>query len=134
MRLEIRCNSRLCLYWIQVWGDEQDQSELVNQGYGKVMSISICTAGGQGEEQDAEIWKGLQYIFYFLRALHYGKTYQPSFQPLPLLARNTEEQMEEEGANEEIEAQMNNNGMNGAIKYWANETKAMTLNRFIRRG
>ncbi|KAA6359532.1 MAG: hypothetical protein EZS28_044941 [Streblomastix strix] len=111
MRLEIRCNSRWCLYWIQVWGDEQVQSELVNKRYGRVTSISICTAGGKGEEQDQEIYNGLKYIFSFLRELHAGRNndWKPFFQPLPLLARRTEEQMEEEGAREEIDAQMNNN-------------------------
>ncbi|KAA6385360.1 MAG: hypothetical protein EZS28_019113 [Streblomastix strix] len=131
MRLEIRCNSRLCLSWIRYLGDEQDQSEFVNNGYGRVTSISICTAGGQGEEQDEEIYNGLKYIFSFLTDLLAGRNWQPSFQPLPLLARNTEEQMEEEGANEEIEAQMNNNGDDGYIKDYADEAKAMTLNRFI---
>ncbi|KAA6322450.1 MAG: hypothetical protein EZS28_054434 [Streblomastix strix] len=114
MRLEIRCNSRWCLYWIQQFGDEQDQSELVNNGYGRVTSISFCTAGGKGEEQDKEISDGLYYISRFIRELHLGRNndYQPSFQPLPLLARRSEEQIEEEGANEEIEAQLNNNGYN----------------------
>ncbi|KAA6363125.1 MAG: hypothetical protein EZS28_041348 [Streblomastix strix] len=135
-RLKVRSWSRQCFRWIQHFGDEQDQSELVNNGYGRVTSISFCTAGGQGEEQDAEIFYGLYYISRFLRALHYGRNddYQPSFQPLPLLVRNTEEQIEEEGANEEIEAQMNNYGYNRDIKYWANYVKEVVLNHFIRRG
>ncbi|KAA6360997.1 MAG: hypothetical protein EZS28_043476 [Streblomastix strix] len=133
MRLEIRCNSRWCLRYIQECYDEQVQSELVNNGYGRVTSISFCTAGGKGEEQDLEILNGLMYIYLFLRALHAGRNdyHKPSFQPLPLLARNTEEQMEEEGANEEIEALMYNNGYNSIIKYNANNANAMTLNRFI---
>ncbi|KAA6340113.1 MAG: hypothetical protein EZS28_052556 [Streblomastix strix] len=130
-RLKVRSWSRWCLYWIQFKGDAQDQSELVNNGYGRRLSITFCTAGGKGEEQDTEIWNGLMYISRFLRALHEGKTQQPSFQPLPLLARNTEEQMEEEGANEELETQMKNKGMNGIIKREANYTKAVILNRFI---
>ncbi|KAA6383375.1 MAG: hypothetical protein EZS28_021097 [Streblomastix strix] len=134
MRLEIRCNSRWCLRYIQWFGDAQDQSELVNKRYGRVMSISICTAGGKGEEQDEDIWRGLRSIFLFLRELHAVRNWQPSFQPLPLLARRSEEQMEEEGANEEIDAQMKNKGRYGNIKYRANDAKAMTLNRFIRRG
>ncbi|KAA6357560.1 MAG: hypothetical protein EZS28_046913, partial [Streblomastix strix] len=36
---------------------------------------------------------------------------------------------EEEGANEELDAQMKNLGY--FIEYWANEAKAATLNRFI---
>ncbi|KAA6361288.1 MAG: hypothetical protein EZS28_043186, partial [Streblomastix strix] len=50
-RLKVRSWSSDCLRWIQQLGDEQDQSELVNNGYGRVMSISFSTAGGVGEEQ-----------------------------------------------------------------------------------
>ncbi|KAA6371347.1 MAG: hypothetical protein EZS28_033126 [Streblomastix strix] len=136
MRLEVRSFSRECLRYIQQLGDEQIQSELVNNGYGRVTSITFSTAGGKGEEQDLEIMNGLMYIQYFLRALHYGRNdfyWQPSFQPLPLLARNTEEQMEEEGANEELEAQLNNNENRWGIKSNANSVKAAILNRFIHR-
>jgi hypothetical protein len=57
------------------------------------MSISICTAGGKGEEQDEETLNGLIRIYDFLRELHEGRNidYKPSFQTLPLLARRTEE-------------------------------------------
>ncbi|KAA6364928.1 MAG: hypothetical protein EZS28_039545 [Streblomastix strix] len=131
-RLEVRSWSKLCLYYIQIYGDEQDQSELINMGYGRVISITYSTAGGNGEEQDDEIQIGLIYIYDFLKALHQGRNYkQSSFQPLPLLARNTEEQIEEEGANEEIDAQIKNKGINGDIKNWAKGAKAAALNRFI---
>ncbi|KAA6367856.1 MAG: hypothetical protein EZS28_036617, partial [Streblomastix strix] len=107
-RLKVRSWSRQCLYQIRCFGDEQVQSELVNNGYGRVMSISFCTAGGQGEEQDLKISDGLYYISVFLIRLYERRTYgQSSFQPLPLLARRSEEQIEEEGANEELEASMN---------------------------
>ncbi|KAA6360297.1 MAG: hypothetical protein EZS28_044176 [Streblomastix strix] len=130
-RIEVRKSSRLCLWNIQFSGDEQDQSELVNVGFGRVMSISYSTAGGVGEERYQEICNGLHNISWFLRELHEGRNDYPSFQPLPLLVRRTEEQIEEEGANEEIEAQMKNNAYQGRIKYWANKAKAATLNRFI---
>ncbi|KAA6372273.1 MAG: hypothetical protein EZS28_032200 [Streblomastix strix] len=131
-RLEVRYTSRLCLYWIQVYGDKQVQTELVNVEYGRMMSISFCTAGGQGEEQDQEIRNGLVPIYFFLRDLHEGRNaYQPYFQPLPLLARRSEEQIEEEGVNEEIEAQMKNSVLDGHIKNWAKKAKATALNRFI---
>ncbi|KAA6367248.1 MAG: hypothetical protein EZS28_037225 [Streblomastix strix] len=132
MRFSIRLNSRWCLRYIQECCDEQDQSELVNKRYGRVMSISFCTAGGKGEERDYEIYNGLKYISDFLRELHEGRNGLHSyFQPLPLLARRSEEQIEEEGANEELEAQMNNNGFDGNIKRYANYVKEVTLNRFI---
>ncbi|KAA6401957.1 MAG: hypothetical protein EZS28_002522 [Streblomastix strix] len=122
--------------FIHFYVDEQDQTELVNVGYGRVMSFSICTAGGVAEEQDAEIFIELDHFQFFLRQLHEGKTndQQPSFQPLPLLVRRTEEQIEEEGAIEELEAQMENRGFYlSSIRKWANRAKAKTLNHFIHR-
>ncbi|KAA6357470.1 MAG: hypothetical protein EZS28_047003, partial [Streblomastix strix] len=92
-RLEVRSRSQRCLSGIRYNGDKQVQTDLVTQGYGRVMFITICAAGGQGEEQDVEIWNGLEYITDFLRELHESKTQQPSFQPLPLLIRKTDEQM-----------------------------------------
>ncbi|KAA6377230.1 MAG: hypothetical protein EZS28_027243 [Streblomastix strix] len=133
-RVEVRHTSRLCLWNVYFYGDEQVQQELVNIEYGRVTSITFCTAGGIGEKQDLEIFNELYYIECFLRALHEGRNWQPSFQPLPLLARRTEEQIEEEGANEEIEAQIINKGYDGNIFYYANRAKAATLNCFIRRG
>ncbi|KAA6357501.1 MAG: hypothetical protein EZS28_046972 [Streblomastix strix] len=135
-RLKVRSWSRQCFRWIQHFGDEQDQSELVNNGYGRVMSIKFCTAGGKGEEQDMEIRNGLFLITRFLIKLHAVRNndWYPSFQPLPLLARNTEEQMEEEGADEELDAQMNNNGDDGRIMSNAKWAKAITLNHFIHGG
>ncbi|KAA6386295.1 MAG: hypothetical protein EZS28_018176 [Streblomastix strix] len=132
-RIEVRNSSRWCLVAIQGYGDAQVQLELVNQGYGIVMSFSYCTAGGKGEEQDEEIRVGLINIYCFLKEIHEGRNddWYLSFQPLPLLVRSTEEQIEEEGANEEIDAQLNNKGDDGDIKNWANESKAATLNRFI---
>ncbi|KAA6402936.1 MAG: hypothetical protein EZS28_001545 [Streblomastix strix] len=131
-RLEVRSWSRWCLSWIQQFGDEQVQTELVRQGYGRVMSISFCTAGGKGEEQDKEIWNVLRSIFWSLRDLYIGRNdWQPSFQPLPLLGRRSEEQIEEEGANEEMEAQMINNGLGRGIDNWANKAKEVIQNHFI---
>ncbi|KAA6354563.1 MAG: hypothetical protein EZS28_049910 [Streblomastix strix] len=96
------------------------------------MSISFSTAGGVGGEQDAKIYNVLNHFYDLLNELHEGRYYyQQSFQPLPLLARRTEEQMEEEGANEEIEAYMNYKGFYENIKKQANRVKAKTLNCFI---
>ncbi|KAA6382746.1 MAG: hypothetical protein EZS28_021727 [Streblomastix strix] len=135
LRLQVRRQSRRCLYCIQNQGDEQVQSDLVRQGYGRMMTLSFCTAGGVGEEQDWEINDGLKRIYCFLKELYEGRNYdwQSSFQPLPLLVPVSLEQIEEEGAIEEIEAQMNNKGLNGNIKNWATWAKEETLNRFIHR-
>ncbi|KAA6368258.1 MAG: hypothetical protein EZS28_036215 [Streblomastix strix] len=135
LRLNVRNDSRYCLRQIQIYGDEQDFADLVNVEYGRVLSIAFCTAGGIGEEQDVEIKDVLNYISIFLKELHEGRIYyQPFFQPLPLLVRRTEEQIEEEGANEELEAQMENNGFYlNSIRNWANRAKANSLNHFIHR-
>ncbi|KAA6400312.1 MAG: hypothetical protein EZS28_004158 [Streblomastix strix] len=132
--LEVRSWSRTCLIYIQYYGDEQAQQELVNNGYGRVIFISYSTAGGIDEVQDAEIWNGLKQISRFLSELHFGRyNHKPFFQPLPLLARMSVEQIEEEGANEEVEAQMNNVGYydDSNIKDYANYVKAMVLNHFV---
>ncbi|KAA6368744.1 MAG: hypothetical protein EZS28_035729 [Streblomastix strix] len=123
-RLKVRSSSSWCLYRIQRFGDAKVQTELVNNGYGRMIFISFCTAGGIGEEHNKEIYSGLYCIYWFFKELYEGRNNdQHSFQPLPLLARITEEQIEEEGANEEIEAQMNNNGMNVDIKKWVKYVK-----------
>ncbi|KAA6385505.1 MAG: hypothetical protein EZS28_018968 [Streblomastix strix] len=134
-RLEVRLWSRQCLSWIRLYGDAKVQAELVNQGYGRVMSITFSTAGGIGEEKDNGIYQGLFRISEFLRELYNGRNnnQKPSFQPLPLLSRITEEQIEEEGANEEIDAQMTNKENQWNIKSFANCAKAATLNHFIHR-
>ncbi|KAA6376406.1 MAG: hypothetical protein EZS28_028067 [Streblomastix strix] len=103
---------------------------------GFVICISFSTAGGIGEEQNMEIGNGLIRIYNFLREQHEGRYFrQPFFQPLPLLARRTEEQIEEEGAVEEMEAQMKNKGyVQGYYEYiknWAKWAKAEILNHFI---
>ncbi|KAA6376619.1 MAG: hypothetical protein EZS28_027854, partial [Streblomastix strix] len=133
LRLEVRRWSRQCLFFIQVYGNAQVQIEIVSYKHGRVISISFCTSGGIGEEQDAEIRNGLFRIKMFLKELHEGRnsSWQPSFHPLPLLARRTVEQIEEEGANEEIDAQLSNKGNGWTIKQRANEAKAATLNHFI---
>ncbi|KAA6363774.1 MAG: hypothetical protein EZS28_040699 [Streblomastix strix] len=130
-RLEVRHISRDCLSQIQVNGDIKDQTKIVRKGYGRVICISFCTAGGQGEEQDEEISEGLYNIYWFLSELRKGRNKTSKL--LTLLVRRTLEQIEEEGANEEIDAQMNNNGYDGDIIDYANDTKTETLNRFIHR-
>ncbi|KAA6377894.1 MAG: hypothetical protein EZS28_026578 [Streblomastix strix] len=111
----------------------EQQTKIVNNGYGRVIYITFSTAEGKGEEQDEEIQNRLQCIFSFLNELHAGNNYQLSFQPLPLLVRRAEEQLEEEGAREELEAQINNNGIYGHIKSNANDAKVVTLKCFIHR-
>ncbi|KAA6394607.1 MAG: hypothetical protein EZS28_009870 [Streblomastix strix] len=129
----IRHFSRQCLFRIHYYYDAQVQFELVNNKYAEVFTISLSTAGGIGEEQDEEINEVFDSISNFLRAFHEGRDYswQPYFPPLPLLARGSEEQIEEEGGSEEIDAQLNNKGDCGNIKRNTNLAKSVILNNFI---
>ncbi|KAA6366128.1 MAG: hypothetical protein EZS28_038346 [Streblomastix strix] len=109
--LEVRNCSRLCLWCIQFEGNTQVQSELVSARYAGLLAIAISTASGQGEEQDKEINQGLVRISEFLKELRKGRNNNnSSFQPLPMLAKRSEEQIEEEGGIEEVDAQLINNG------------------------
>ncbi|KAA6394237.1 MAG: hypothetical protein EZS28_010234, partial [Streblomastix strix] len=96
--------------------------------------ISISTAGGSGEEQDSEIYNGLNHIFMFLKELHRGRNniYQTSFPILPLLAQKSVEQIEEEGGIEEIESQLiNEENYYCNINDHTKQTKGLLLNNFI---
>ncbi|KAA6386346.1 MAG: hypothetical protein EZS28_018125 [Streblomastix strix] len=130
--LEVRHSSRQCLYSIQKCGDASAQSELVNINYAKVLVIAISTAGGHSEEEDYEIRDGLSHISSFISNLNKGR--YNSFPPQPLLARISDEQLEEEGGNEEIDSQLINEGLRDNIKYNANIAKGAILNYFIEQG
>ncbi|KAA6363103.1 MAG: hypothetical protein EZS28_041370 [Streblomastix strix] len=70
---------------------------------------------------------------YFLSNLNKGRNYNPSFPPQPLLVRRSDEQIEEEGGNEEIESQLINKKSDyGHIKNSANYAKGWILNNFIK--
>ncbi|KAA6394605.1 MAG: hypothetical protein EZS28_009868 [Streblomastix strix] len=96
-----------------------------------MLTISICTAGGSGEEQDEEIRIGLFYMFCFLISLHKGKKYPTYLPPLPLLAKTCIEQIEEEGGHEEVDALLNNKGREMHIKVQAIGTYGYILNFFV---
>ncbi|KAA6378521.1 MAG: hypothetical protein EZS28_025953 [Streblomastix strix] len=131
--LALRSGSRTCLFYIQFWGDVSTQSELINVGYARVFVIAISTASGSGEEQDREINDGLFRISQFIRCLNKAKC--NSFPPQPLLVHRSDEQLEEEGGNEEIDSQLINKGHQYYnIKDYANETKGAILNHFIEQG
>ncbi|KAA6365742.1 MAG: hypothetical protein EZS28_038731 [Streblomastix strix] len=132
---KVRSSSRRCLRYIQYSGDTSVHTELVNANYVRVLVIAISTASGSGEEQDLEIYWGLDKISDFIRCLNKGRNdYEPSFPPQPLLARRSDEQIEEEGGNEEVESQLINKGFNGDIKTDANRAKIAIQNIFIKQG
>ncbi|KAA6397954.1 MAG: hypothetical protein EZS28_006513 [Streblomastix strix] len=132
---KVRYSSRDCLFYIHQFGDASDQTELVKVGYARVLVIAISTASGSGEEYDKEIYQGLNYISDFIRCLNKGKNNFATFPPQPLLARRSDEQIEEEGGNEEIDSQLINKGYQYRnIKHRANETKGAILNYFIEQG
>ncbi|KAA6383819.1 MAG: putative cathepsin B1 cysteine protease [Streblomastix strix] len=133
--LQVRSSSRDCLLQIYCRGDASTQTELVNARYAGALVIAISTAGGHGEEQDGEIYWGLNFISIFLRCLNQVRNFNATqFPPQPLLVRRSVEQLEEEGGNEEIESQINNKENSGNIKSQANRAKATVLNYFIEQG
>ncbi|KAA6373461.1 MAG: hypothetical protein EZS28_031012 [Streblomastix strix] len=129
--LALRRSSIRCLFYIQDCGDASAQTELVNARYARLQVIAISTASGSGEEQNDEIYWGLFRISIFLNQLHKGIN---SFPPQPLLAHRSDEQIEEEGGNEEIDSQLINKALSDDIKKYANETKGAILNYFIEQG
>ncbi|KAA6367233.1 MAG: hypothetical protein EZS28_037240 [Streblomastix strix] len=110
------------------------QHQEVAVQYARVLVITISTASGHGEEQNGEIWDGLRYISSFLISLNQGRDYNAIFPPQPLLARRSDEQIEEEGGNEEIDSQLINTEKNDDIKNSANRAKGEILNYFIEQG
>ncbi|KAA6387673.1 MAG: hypothetical protein EZS28_016800 [Streblomastix strix] len=73
-------------------------------------------------------------ISYFLKYLNQVRNYHETFPPQPLLAYRSDEQIEEDGVNEEIDSQLINQGINGNIKNNANRAKGAILNYFIEQG
>ncbi|KAA6381647.1 MAG: hypothetical protein EZS28_022826 [Streblomastix strix] len=136
--LLIRNKSGYCLDFIQEYGDESDQSELVNSEYAVVLVLSLSTAGGDGEQDNRGIWNRLIYISRFMNSLHQRRQTSyfnrgPSFPQQIRLARRSDEQIEEEGGNEEIEAQLFKKGFSVSVNYWANQAQGNILNYFIHR-
>ncbi|KAA6391945.1 MAG: hypothetical protein EZS28_012530 [Streblomastix strix] len=129
--LALRSSSRRCLHYIHQYGDASVQSELVNANYTGVLVIAISTAGGHGEEQEFEIYMRLDYISDFISNLNKGRYTSPSFPPQPALAQISEEQIEVEGAIEELEAQLIYNGNSWNIKNSANIIKGYIMNFYI---
>ncbi|KAA6373012.1 MAG: hypothetical protein EZS28_031461, partial [Streblomastix strix] len=133
--LQIRDWSKQSLDSIQRWGDEQVQVELVTNGYPRILIIVINTAGGNEQEQDDGIGKGLINIADFIREILRGRRQThpnypiPSLSPQPVLLKSCQEQIIDEGENEEIEAQLINKGF--FIKQRANWVKGSILNFFI---
>ncbi|KAA6387837.1 MAG: hypothetical protein EZS28_016638 [Streblomastix strix] len=113
------------------------QTELARVGYSIEQILYMSTAGGFSEEQDQEIDNALNQVSKFLNCLHHeGKDlYQSYFPPLPLFAKRSEEQIEVEGGNEEVEAQMINKGKgsNWNITDDVNWAKRSILNLYIDR-
>ncbi|KAA6339121.1 MAG: hypothetical protein EZS28_052637, partial [Streblomastix strix] len=138
--LKVRSRSRDCLWQIQLNGDESVQAEIVNAGFIGVMIIAISTAGGSEEDETDETHQWLKNISRFLYYLRQGG--EPdvfnrgtTFPPQPILRRICEQQMEEEGADEEIESQLINNQLNRneyeKIRDYARGTKLVIMNRYI---
>ncbi|KAA6392792.1 MAG: hypothetical protein EZS28_011682 [Streblomastix strix] len=131
----IRKKCRSCLGEIQYFGDEKAQAELINVGYGRVLIISVSTAGGTEEQYDNGIFDGLICINRFLRDLHQGRNNYnaPKFPSQSDLFKTCIEQMEERGGIEEIDSQIFNKGDNRNIQSRTNSAKEYLFNFYIYR-
>ncbi|KAA6360205.1 MAG: hypothetical protein EZS28_044268 [Streblomastix strix] len=137
--LKIRNESKQCLDSIHSWGDEQAQVELVTNGYPRILVNIINTAGGNEQEQEGRIYQGLWNIFNFIGEILKGRETDPdyglfpSFPPQPVLFKSCQEQIEDEGGNEEMEAQLVNKrkGEYDDINNRANFAKRRILNIFV---
>ncbi|KAA6390772.1 MAG: hypothetical protein EZS28_013701 [Streblomastix strix] len=132
----IRSSSGLCLGQIQEYGDESTQSELVRSEYAVVSVLQVSIAGGDGEQEDYSLDDGLNNITEFIKSLHQGRQTNefnqgPSFPQQICLARITDEQIEEEGGNEEIEAQLIYQSYYYYVKEYAKGAKSAILNYFV---
>ncbi|KAA6372615.1 MAG: hypothetical protein EZS28_031858, partial [Streblomastix strix] len=119
--LLIRNKSGSCLDFIQIYGDESIQQELVNSEYAVELVLSLSTAGGDAEQDDIRIYKILTYISRFIKSLYQGRqtgyfNRGPSFPQQIRLARRSDEQIEEEGGIEEIEEQLFKKGFFISVK------------------
>ncbi|KAA6374275.1 MAG: hypothetical protein EZS28_030197, partial [Streblomastix strix] len=91
--------------------DQQVVSELTTIGYVIVLINALSTAGGNEEHDDFNIWLGLNNFIGFIIDLCVGGNFpQFIFSPKYSLAKFAYEQIEEFGGNEELEAQLINEG------------------------
>ncbi|KAA6382064.1 MAG: hypothetical protein EZS28_022409 [Streblomastix strix] len=139
LAVQIRRDSRRCLSHIQIYGDEQVHTKLIAFKYPRLLAISFSTAGGLEECDDHAIYDGLEFISNFIRNLHYGRKADkfwvgPELPPQKYSAKLANDQIEEEGTNEEIDAQLINEGKGqyiGNIKEKTKQAKETILNLYI---
>ncbi|KAA6363571.1 MAG: hypothetical protein EZS28_040903 [Streblomastix strix] len=120
---------------IKLCSDASSFTELIKVGYVSALAMRLSTAGGIGDRQDIKIFHGLNNIFWFFYSLHRGRN-NPLQQPLPLqpaLCKTCKEQIVEEGAIEEIEAQLSNKQNEFSINKRATWIKGEQLNYYIDR-
>ncbi|KAA6389308.1 MAG: hypothetical protein EZS28_015167 [Streblomastix strix] len=97
-----------------------------------VLEIYLClvTAGGRGEQKDSGINNGLKYLHELTDAVHQGRNESP-LKSQHSIVKRSEEQIEEEGGNEEIDSQLINKGYYRNIMKEAQTAQMKTLRFFI---
>ncbi|KAA6373566.1 MAG: hypothetical protein EZS28_030907, partial [Streblomastix strix] len=128
----------IAVFQALVEGDEYAQDELVTNGYPRILVNIINTAGGNEYQQDEWIDQGLNNIYNFIIKILKGRQTdifnpRPSLQPYPVLFKSCLEQIEDEGGNEEIEAQLVNKaiGEYDGIHNNSNLAKRRILNIYV---
>ncbi|KAA6388965.1 MAG: hypothetical protein EZS28_015506 [Streblomastix strix] len=132
---EIRSYSSYGLREVVQYGVIQTFEVLSHSCYAGVLAKATATAGGIVVEADTDIAVTISNIFNFIHILlngRYPNPCLPTVPPLPALLKESVEQIEVEGAQEEVEAQMTNNeNRTMDINYHARNFKAILLNAFI---
>ncbi|KAA6396393.1 MAG: hypothetical protein EZS28_008081 [Streblomastix strix] len=141
---DIRNHSIRSLGWIQCHGDNDAQSQLYKLGYAGMMAVAVGICGGYIANNNGDIKLALSSIGCFFSRIHEGRQiYREdidediSFPPQPELTKPSEEQFEEEGGNEEIEALLIDKGRNEfddeSINVRSIKAKYSILNHFSKK-
>ncbi|KAA6359712.1 MAG: hypothetical protein EZS28_044761 [Streblomastix strix] len=133
---DIRYHSIRSLGWIQYHGDNDAQSQLCKLGYAGMMAVAVGICGGCIVNNNGDIKLALSSIGCFFNRIHEGRKtqyfYHHPVPPQPELIKPSEEQLEEEGGNEEIEQWMAKKQKEKYqnIKFRTIQTKYTILNSF----
>ncbi|KAA6392604.1 MAG: hypothetical protein EZS28_011865 [Streblomastix strix] len=129
----IRKRSSQCLQHVLLYGDESVYADLQNIGFVGTSIIPISSAGSFGENDEDQMFMGLIDVSSLFISLHNvsDNPHYPTFPPQPTLLKTSQEQVEEEGAYEEVESLLIDNGRRNCIKKRAKQTKREILNIWI---
>ncbi|KAA6383757.1 MAG: hypothetical protein EZS28_020717 [Streblomastix strix] len=133
---EIRLNSRFCLSWIQQHADYQTLIILINENYVGTMTNAISNDYGHEQNSNIQVLDLISNIHYFFTVLHEEIQSNKKnkkfafFLPDVVFAKQSEEQIEEEGGIEEVELRTNK-GNKDQIKKQSAQTMNSVRNLYL---